>query len=163
MNNVVSINFVQDIDFQSCNNLIKLVEKLPSNSTLRININSLGGTVSAGIAMYNYLKSKEITVWTHNLGDVQSAAILLYLAGTKRTAEAISKFVIHPIKLNNVTNCTFHEAEELLETLKADIQNYASVVKKECPKIIDIDDYLTIRSQVFFPDQAQVLGVISKD
>ena len=111
--------------------------------------------------MYNYLKLKGIDVWTHNMGDVQSSAILLYLAGTNRTTESIAKFVVHPIRLSNATNCTYHEVEGSLLGLKADIDNYATIVKKECPAFDNIDEFLMTKSYVFTPNQAKVLGVVT--
>lgn len=98
---------------------------------LTINISSCGGAVPAGIAIYNYLKQQTFDITTHNLGEVSSSAILLYLAGTTRTAETISKFMIHPLRMTGEPDMSCHRIEELLKIINADIRNYAEIVNRE--------------------------------
>ena len=91
-------NFIGGINTENIttlNNYITSIKNLTSNDTLIINIDSTGGNVSDGIAIYNIIKKLPCNVITHNLGNVSSAAILLYMAGKTRTAADISKFMIH--------------------------------------------------------------------
>lgn len=58
-------------------------------------IQSTGGVVVDGVALYNYLTNLPIEIITYNAGAVQSIAVLAYLAGKVRKASANSQFMIH--------------------------------------------------------------------
>lgn len=138
-------NFIGEINSQNINTLINYInsiKNLTPNDTLIININSTGGNVSDGIAIYNTIKKLPCNVITHNLGDVSSAAILLYIAGKTRTAADISKFMIHPIVLNLNRICNYYQIKELINILEADINNYFSIITTEIPTITQKYDIL---------------------
>ena len=68
-----AFNFTGDINTKNTNTLrayINSIKNLTPNDTLIININSFGGTVSEGIAIYNTIKKIPCNVITHNLGEV---------------------------------------------------------------------------------------------
>lgn len=46
---------------------------------LQLNISSLGGSMPHAIAIYNFLKNMPFSIKTHNLAEVTSAAVILYL------------------------------------------------------------------------------------
>lgn len=134
-------------------------------SKLIINISSLGGSVSSGITMYNYLKQQSFPVITHNLGEVSSCAILLYLAGSIRTSAPISKFMFHPIKIGFSGDLPYYQLEELLNNIDADIRNYAKIVNIETNflnSLYDIDKYLRTDSLTLNPETANKCGVVTK-
>lgn len=64
-------------------------------SEINVHINSYGGSVAAGWAIYNTLKQSKTNVHTYADGFVCSAAIYPFLAGEKRTASALSAFFLH--------------------------------------------------------------------
>jgi len=66
-----------------------------SPTELIVHINSLGGEVGACIAIYNTLRSIKIPLVTHNIGEVSSAANIVFLAGEKRRACKHSYFRHH--------------------------------------------------------------------
>lgn len=120
-----TFNFIGSVSEQSVSDFISTIEniKTPINS-ITINISSLGGGVTPGITMYNYLKNKQFNIITHNLGEVSSAALLIYLGGKIRTAEDISKFMLHPITICINESSTYYKVQEILNGVEADIQNY---------------------------------------
>lgn len=161
-----TITHVGSIDDGFVNGLQSVVT---SNShridSLLLNISSLGGSVTAGIAAYNYLKSLPFKVHTHNLGEVSSAAILPYLAGNIRTTEPISKFVIHPVEISLTESAPFFKVQELLSSLSVDIDNYAMIVETEAPEIkkeLDVSDLLKHNSFVISSDEALRFGLITR-
>jgi len=134
-------------------------------TSLVINISSLGGSVTSGVTMYNYIKQQNFTVITHNLGEVSSAAILLYLAGSIRTASSISKFMFHPIKIGFGGDLPYYQVEEILKNIDADINNYAKIVNIETQSlngIYDVDKYLRTDSLTLTPEDAHKCGIITK-
>lgn len=62
---------------------------------LQVHIDSYGGAVSAGWAIYNVLKDFPGTVSTYADGFVASAAVYPFLAGGKRAANPMSAFFLH--------------------------------------------------------------------
>ena len=62
---------------------------------LNVHIDSYGGAVSAGWAIYNVLKDFQGTVNTFADGFVASAAVYPFLAGKNRAANPMSAFFLH--------------------------------------------------------------------
>lgn len=167
-------DFIRDIQFDYVgeineNGLLSLQNYIKSQkeriTNLTINISSLGGAVTPGIAMYNYLKKQGFNIITHNFGEVSSAAILLYLAGKIRTASAISKFMIHPIKFGLNEALSYYQIEELLKNIEADITNYSKIVNSGTDSLhgkYDVDQYLRTQTLTFNKDSAFACGIVTK-
>ncbi len=70
---------------------------LPDHTVAEIDvyINSEGGDVSHGLAIYNYLKQHPAKINTYILGNASSAASLIFLAGENRYMPAGTFAVIH--------------------------------------------------------------------
>ena len=62
---------------------------------LQVHIDSYGGAISAGWAIYNVLKDFPGTVSTFADGFVASAAVYPFLAGSRRAANPMSVFFLH--------------------------------------------------------------------
>lgn len=58
-------------------------------------VHSSGGMISDGIALYNYLNSIPIEIYTYNMGQVSSIAVLPFLSGARRFASSSAFFMIH--------------------------------------------------------------------
>ncbi len=65
--------------------------------TLYLSISSTGGFIDPAITIYNFLRSLPCNIVTHNIGTVDSTAIIPFLAGSIRNASPFSKFLIHGI------------------------------------------------------------------
>lgn len=146
LSNFVNANFANGID------------------SLTVNISSLGGSVSSGVTTYNYLKALPFNIITHNMGDVSSAAILVYLAGSTRTAENDSKFVIHPLSISVDSNKTYYQVQELLHGIEADINLYKNIVANETNDLNgnhNLENLLKSSSLVLTPAEAHDCGLIT--
>ena len=64
---------------------------------INVHVDSYGGEVSEGFAIYNALRAKNAQITTHADGFVASAAIYPFLAGTQRIANNVSAFYFHPV------------------------------------------------------------------
>lgn len=132
---------------------------------LQLNISSLGGNVTPSIVGYNFLKKLPFPITTHNLGEVTSAAILLYLAGNERTAEKVSKFVMHSIKCSMNGDITYSQLHECMQSINADIDNYALIVNQETgflKGIYDIKECLKGNSITLDFKSAMQCGIITQ-
>lgn len=63
-------------------------------------LQSGGGNIDSGIFLYSYLKSLPINVTVHNIGDVSSIAVVVYVAGKTRLCSKFSSFLLHPSTYN---------------------------------------------------------------
>lgn len=162
----ISYDFIYPVNDASILQLKNFILSQPDSiEHLQLNISSLGGSVSSAVTIYNYLKNAPFEITTHNLGEVTSAAVLLYLAGNERTAEQISKFVIHPIKFALNGDLSYYQLRECTQTLDADIRNYASIVNRETNSlnnIYNIEKALKGYSIAMHPKQASQCGIITK-
>lgn len=82
----VVITFVVPIDSNSANMLIHLVDQQTQMGVKDITLvlASPGGDTAAAFAAYNILKTLPINLTTFNVGNIDSAAMLLYCAGAHR-------------------------------------------------------------------------------
>lgn len=103
--------------------LSKQIEAIEADS-IDVYINSYGGEVSEGLAIYNALKRHRAKVHTHCDGFACSAASLVFMAGDERTMGEASLLMIH-----NAWSCAQGNAKELrkaaddLETISAAAAN----------------------------------------
>ncbi len=101
MNDILKINFSDPINTTTAKNFVNSLENLcqqyPDAGTLSISISSPGGDVDVAIELFYFLRSLECKVQTINTSYVNSAAILIYLAGDIRMCHVGSTFYIHSI------------------------------------------------------------------
>lgn len=73
------------------------LENIKDKSNITVHINSGGGDLYAGLAIYNRLKAVKGTVTTINDGLAASAASLIFQAGNKRLMNAGSNLMAHGV------------------------------------------------------------------
>lgn len=163
---IFTITHVGPIDEVFVNSIINIVNSFQSiPDELIISISSGGGSVIHGITAYNYLKKLPCVVHTHNMGEVSSAAILPYLAGTIRTADNVAKFMFHPVAISLSEQMTHPKFLEMLSMLERDIDNYATIVKREVPSLCgqhDITAVLKHGTLVLTPAEGFSCGLITQ-
>lgn len=127
-----------------------LSKELEGLSVDKINvyINSYGGEVAEGIAIYNTLKRHKSKVVTHCDGMACSIASVIFMAGDERVMEDASLLMIH----NAWTNCSgnandMKKAAEDLETINnLSVKAYMSKVnisQEELRGIMDNETFLS--------------------
>ncbi len=102
---------------------------------------------------------------THNLGEVSSAAILPYLSGKVRTAESISKFMIHPLTIGINGELPYHRVQEILHGIEIDIKNFETVICQETNSLNtkhDVEKLLKSDSLVLDPKAAYECGIVTE-
>jgi len=101
MNDTLKINFSDSINTTTAKDFVSSLEKLclqyPDAGSLSISISSPGGDVDVAIELFYFLRSLECKIQTINTSYVNSAAILIYLAGDIRMCHVGSTFYIHSI------------------------------------------------------------------
>lgn len=101
-NNTATINIYGDItSFPWCdgdvsaNNLSRQLEELTDVSEIDVYINSYGGEVAEGLAIYNALKRHKAKVRTFCDGFAASIASVIFMAGDERIMNDSSLLMIH--------------------------------------------------------------------
>lgn len=92
----------------SASNLSKQLGEMKDVSKINVFINSYGGEVAEGLAIYNALKRHEAKVVTYCDGFAASIASVIFMAGDERVMNEASLLMIH-----NAWTCATGNAEEL--------------------------------------------------
>ncbi|MCP1844038.1 ATP-dependent Clp protease protease subunit [Bradyrhizobium sp. USDA 4524] len=108
--------------------LIGLVPQPPDR--LIVAINSPGGSVVSGIALYNSMRSMPYPIITHNIGNVDSIANVIYLAGSERYSCPASTFMFHGVGFNGNANERLEEnnLKAKLDTILADHKRISAII-----------------------------------
>lgn len=85
----VSGNFIALDDF------LRDLDGLKTKDNITVHINSVGGDLYAGVAIYNRLKSLPANITTINDGLAASAGSVIFMAGSTRKMNAGSNLMIH--------------------------------------------------------------------
>jgi ATP-dependent protease ClpP protease subunit len=109
--------FSAEIDQRVANVMVSyLVElQLSGARKLIIAMSSSGGNVVAGITIYNALAAMPFEIETHNFGNVDSIANVIFLSGNKRYANSSATFMFHGVGFNG--NSTERLEKNILEKL----------------------------------------------
>ena len=123
---------------------------------INVHINSYGGDVSEGLAIYNTLRSSDKNVTTICDGFACSAASVVFMAGSKRVMSPASLLMIH-----NAWTVAMGNSEELrkqaddLETItQASVGAYktvATISEEEIKELMDNETWI-------LPEQAKEWG-----
>ena len=115
--------FSRGISDESVNQLFGTLYSLINDcDEVYLLLNSNGGNVNAGIHCYNMLRSLPIVLTTHNVGNVDSIANTIFLAGEKRYVAASASFMFHGVVFNKEAPFTLDEkaCREHLDSITSD-------------------------------------------
>jgi len=63
--------------------------------SITIFMSSAGGMVEEGISLYGFIRSLPVEITIHNIGNVDSIALAVYLAASKRLVNPDATFLMH--------------------------------------------------------------------
>jgi len=126
----IYLNYNYGIDSDKTNALIAIVNNLVSQGYDKVCflINSGGGDVNAGIALYNYLRSLPIKIVMHNMGIIASIANVVFLAGTERYACPHSTFLFHGTTYGINSQVTAHQLGEIYDMAIKDQEKIIGII-----------------------------------
>jgi len=88
----------EDIDDVSVGWIIRAIQRMLSMNNeepIDLYINSYGGEIYSGLALYDVLEDLDVTVRTHATGKVCSMGFILYLVGDERFSTKRARFMHH--------------------------------------------------------------------
>lgn len=140
----------------SAYSLSQKLEKLQGVSQINVNINSYGGEVAEGIAIYNALMRHSAKVVTRCDGMACSIASVIYMAGDERIMYPSSMLMIH-----NASSFAWGTAaqlrkaaddnEKITSMSKAAYLEHVSITEERLTELMDAESWIS-------PDDALEMG-----
>jgi ATP-dependent Clp protease, protease subunit len=131
----ILVNFYANVSEGSVNDLInfvtaQLAQQNPKKifDELIIQISSSGGSSDHGLLAYNFLKQISIPKTTIGMGNVDSAAIMIFSAGDKRIAMPSCRFVLHEAIATLGGQFTATKLGEMSKLVQRITDDYSDVV-----------------------------------
>lgn len=126
--------------------IVKELDELDVD-TINVHINSCGGDVSEGLAIFNTLKNKGVKVVTYCDGFACSAASVVFMAGEERIMNAASLLMVHnPWTWMRGNAKEFRkQANDLDKIAQAAVNAYmarVSISEDELKKLLDDESWL---------------------
>ena len=132
------------------------IAKLPMDAEVIVHINSYGGEVKEGLAIYNVLKSRE-NVTTICEGFAASAASLVFCAGKKRIMQPASLLFIHQAQIK--ASGSPDDLQKAADDLKIVTEAATSVYKAMGVNIADDELARMMKAETWIlPDDAVRMG-----
>ncbi len=130
---------------------------------LRFFISSGGGDIDSAISLYDYLKAFPSTVETIGFGRVESAAVLIFLAGSKRSVVKDCRFLLHEglYTLGQPTN-TLHVHEETLNLFRTLLDRVTEIVASETSHQMNEVAKILREGRTFTAVEAKEFGLVQE-
>lgn len=127
--------------------IVKELQALDADE-VNVHINSYGGDVSEGLAIYNTLKNSKAKVKTYCDGFACSAASVVFMAGDERVMNSASLLMIHNAWSYGYGNAEElrKQAEDLDKITQASVNAYLSrvnITEKELKDKMDAESWIT--------------------
>jgi ATP-dependent Clp protease protease subunit len=96
------LGFSYMLDRQSTQNLLSLAQMAVNVNakSITICITSNGGAPDQALYAYEVLTALPVPIYTHAIGTVQSAAVILFMSGSQRYASPGTNFLFHETVFN---------------------------------------------------------------
>jgi ATP-dependent Clp protease protease subunit len=93
---------------------------------------SPGGSVSAGIVLYNFLRALPVKIVMHNTGSIDSIATVIFMSAEQRYAALHSTFLFHGVMAQFPPNSALSHSglHERLSHVKHDENKIAGIISE---------------------------------
>jgi len=97
--------------------------------TVHLLMQSTGGLIGDGVALYNYFRAVPIDLHLYNSGCVASVAVIAFLGAKHRYASTNATFVIHKSFLNVSATTNAAQAPGMANSLKIDDAHTRAILR----------------------------------
>ena len=159
------ISFMAPVNDNTVSRLIDLIYNAHAegSSEVHLYLSSVGGKLHAAFAAYDFFRSLRLPFFTHNVGSIEAAAVLLYLASDCRAASPNAKFLFYNFEWTFYRDhIRFPEIIEAYESLKFDTERYAGIFGERTNGSFDIRGCLTGPAKVLNPTDALKAGLVTE-
>ena len=157
----VYVTMASFIDDQLVQRVFALFSLLINNNvkTVHLLMQSTGGHVPAGIALYNFLKNIPVNIITYNGGNVASIAVIVYLAGKIRNVSENASFMIHKTSFQFPAPVMAEILEICANNIKRDDANTEAIWKKYITMKDEKWGILKTTDLIIRPEEAVAIGL----
>ncbi|MCM1330544.1 MAG: ATP-dependent Clp protease proteolytic subunit [Ruminococcus sp.] len=152
-----------EVNAFSADNLIKQLMYFDSKNSdeIILYINSPGGEVMSGLAVYDFIKIMKSPVKTVCIGDAASMAAIIFLAGSKREMLTHSRILIHDPAYGHldVSGKKPHEIQRGVDSLNKVRETLAEIIAEKTGKSLDEIYEITAEDNYFTADEAIEFGL----
>ncbi|MGN1136581.1 MAG: ClpP family protease [Oscillospiraceae bacterium] len=154
------IFLTEEVNARTSNELIKqlmYLERQDSESEVTIYINSPGGEVISGLAVYDYIGMMKAPVRTVCIGTAASMGAILFLAGAKRQMFPHTRLMIHDPSYshNDIGGRKPHEIQHELDKLNETREALARIISEKTGRSID-EIYKVTADDTFYSAQEAI-------
>lgn len=138
----VQVHLVGTIGPPSIQPLMSLITNRVNQGarSILLAISSPGGNIYWGVTAYNFLRGLDIDLATHNVGQVDSIAGVIYCAGQRRLCVPNGRFLIHGVAaqfMGNNPSLGEKDLRSRLGVLERDRETVASILSERTGKALD--------------------------
>ena len=166
MNNTeIKISFTGSVNEENVRAFIKeiknLTEKFPDSNALTVYISSPGGNVDIAVELFHFLKLLDCTIRTVNISCVNSAAIIIFAAGTERISLPCSSFYVHAITKELNGNFTADDLLREAREMSANTDKVAMILANASNKPKSYWKRLMRKGCLLTAQKAKELGLVN--
>jgi ATP-dependent protease ClpP protease subunit len=124
-------------------------------------IASGGGDIGAGVNLYTYLKALPIDVETIGFGEVDAAAVLVFLGGKTRIAIEDCQFFFHEGRYVIQDHVApVHTHEEAISVFRRELQHMIHIISSETNNDSEVVATMLRKSKIMHAGEAQDFGLV---
>lgn len=157
------IFLVGEINQNTVGNLIQKLMYLDSKDLgeITLYINSPGGEVISGLAVYDYIKIMKSPVRTVTVGDAASMGAIIFLAGEKREMLPHTRILIHDPSYGHldISGKKPHEIQRGVDSLNKIRETLAEIIADKTGKNLDEIYKITAEDNYFTAGEAVDFGL----
>ena len=155
------------VDANTTNELIKqlmYLEREDDEAEITLYINSPGGEVTSGLAVYDYMTLMKAPIRTVSVGTAASMGALLFLAGDKRQMLPHTRIMIHDPSYSNadMSGKKPHEIQHELDKLNETRQIIAQIISEKTGKTLEEVYEVTANDTYYNAEEALKFGLATE-
>ena len=158
------IFLVDEVNAHTSDELMKqlmYLERQDSDSEITLYINSPGGEVISGLAVYDYISMMKAPVRTVCIGTAASMGAILFLAGKKRQMLPHTRLMIHDPSYshNDIGGRKPHEIQHELDKLNETRQALAEIIAEKTGRPLEEIYSVTANDTYYSAEEAIDFGL----
>ena len=162
------IFLTEQVDAETANELLKKLMYLNgenSEAPITLYINSPGGDVYSGLAVYDFIELMEAPLKTVCVGCAASMGAILFLAGDEREMLPHTRIMIHDPSYGrfDVGGKKPHEIQHEVDSLNKTRESLARIISEKTGKTLDEVYKITANDTFFDVKEAIEFGLATKE
>lgn len=159
------IEIVGDINAESVYSIIRqlrYLERVDADAEITMFINSPGGEVSSGLALYDVMKAISCPIRTVCVGTAASMGAVLFTAGDKRELLSHARIMIHDPLISGGIGGSALQVHSISEHLLRTRETVAKILAEHTGKTIEEIYNKTAKDTYFYGEEAVEFGLADR-